>query len=145
MTLSPSTFPDTKSDHPMQPSPALIVNAVETALAAHPDVLQAGRLGMVAGHVGRALYAAGADAELEACVKWLQSKVSDDCFPGDLRAARRPKPPTKKELALEAIQRIDENAVFNMKSYEIYDELKRDIHFLCSVVNSIQDDEKSND
>ena len=48
----------------------------------------------------------GADQELEACVKWI-----GDCgyrFFVDLRAARRPKPPSLKELALEALEEMNE-------------------------------------
>ena len=52
-------------------------------------------------------YAAGADQELEACyqhVDWviggLEAKV--------LRAARRPKPPSVKEQALDALDRMDQ-------------------------------------
>jgi hypothetical protein len=48
----------------------------------------------------------GADAELEACVQWITEQT---CFhPNsdlikDLRAARRPKPPSLKEQALHAL------------------------------------------
>jgi 2-phospho-L-lactate transferase/gluconeogenesis factor (CofD/UPF0052 family) len=66
---------------------------------------------------GRSLYAmfediyrAGADAELEACCEWL---VSEGWFKyeheavEDLRAARRPKPPSLKEQALQALAEAD--------------------------------------
>lgn len=47
-----------------------------------------------------AAYAAGADAELEACVEWVQDYA--EC--GDsLRAARRPKPPSLKQQALDEL------------------------------------------
>ena len=52
-------------------------------------------------------YQAGADAELEACCEWL---VSEGWFKyeheavEDLRAARRPKPPSLKEQALMHFQ-----------------------------------------
>jgi hypothetical protein len=48
----------------------------------------------------------GADQELEACLKWLTEQT---CFHPesdlikDLRAARRPKPPSLKEQALAAL------------------------------------------
>jgi hypothetical protein len=45
----------------------------------------------------------GADQELEACCKWLLCEAGDavtEFIPGDLRAARRPKPPSLKEQAL---------------------------------------------
>jgi hypothetical protein len=45
----------------------------------------------------------GADQELEACCEWLDG-VGDLTL--QLRAARRPKPPSLKEQALEAIKQI---------------------------------------
>jgi hypothetical protein len=48
------------------------------------------------------IYRAGADAELEACCEWLQDPdLNVDTY--KLRAARRPKPPSLKEQALEAL------------------------------------------
>ncbi len=44
----------------------------------------------------------GADQELEACCEWLDTRIGG-IYPGDLRAARRPKPPNLKEQALLAI------------------------------------------
>ena len=46
----------------------------------------------------------GADQELEACIQWIQ--LHFDGMRGwcdDLRAARRPKPPSLKEQALDAL------------------------------------------
>ena len=48
----------------------------------------------------------GAGQELEACCEWLKAEG----FPGtviDLRAARRPKPPSLKEQALAALAEAD--------------------------------------
>jgi hypothetical protein len=47
----------------------------------------------------------GADQELEACCKELMDR-DFMAGPSDLRAARRPKPPSLKEQALEAQQRL---------------------------------------
>ena len=45
----------------------------------------------------------GADQELEACCEWLDGGFGDvGNFPATLRAARRPKPPSLKERALQA-------------------------------------------
>ena len=49
----------------------------------------------------------GADQELEACCKWLQCEAGDSAtefVAGDLRSARRPKPPSVKEQALAVIE-----------------------------------------
>jgi hypothetical protein len=47
----------------------------------------------------------GADQELEACVQWTINTPVYYMTPGALRAARRPKPPSLKEQALEAMRR----------------------------------------
>ena len=48
----------------------------------------------------------GADQELEACCKWLPKLPPWSA--DDLRRHRRPKPPSLKEQALEALQFVDE-------------------------------------
>jgi hypothetical protein len=49
----------------------------------------------------------GADQELEACCEWLQDPdLNVDTY--KLRAARRPKPPSLKEQALKALERMNE-------------------------------------
>jgi hypothetical protein len=52
----------------------------------------------------------GADQELEACVEWLEQNQGRWEIPASLRAARRPKPPTLKEQALEALERSSTHA-----------------------------------
>jgi hypothetical protein len=47
----------------------------------------------------------GADTELEACCKWLDNFRE---LGEELRAARRPKPPSLKEQALQALYRFDD-------------------------------------
>jgi hypothetical protein len=57
-----------------------------------------------AGQVARLAYAAGADAELEACVHWLEDNCNSTgarwLWADQLRAARRPKPHSLKQQAL---------------------------------------------
>jgi hypothetical protein len=48
-------------------------------------------------------YAAGADQELEACCEWVDWKWSG-IKSRELRATRRPKPPSLKEQALKALK-----------------------------------------
>jgi hypothetical protein len=61
----------------------------------------------------RKAYTDGADAELEACCRSLDSgehAASYGCHDGNsLREARRPKPPSLKQQALESLTRIEEN------------------------------------
>ena len=53
----------------------------------------------------------GADQELEACCEWFTTKfgleVAADI--ADLRAARRPNPPSLREQALETLQRLSKD------------------------------------
>jgi hypothetical protein len=65
----------------------------------------------------------GADQELEACAK-RQALLFGDRPADELRAARRPKPPSLKEQALEALEQVDGYAIEQMNAYVIYDELK---------------------
>jgi hypothetical protein len=53
----------------------------------------------------------GADQELEACCEWLDTEkilTKDGGYIRRLRNARRPKPPSLKKQALEALQFVDE-------------------------------------
>ncbi len=45
----------------------------------------------------------GADAELEACCEWVDSFQNKFVHAHDLRLVRRPKPPSLKEQALDAL------------------------------------------
>ena len=52
----------------------------------------------------------GADQELEACCEWLKDKCNkSSAWPDNLLAARRPKPPSLKEQALEDLASIETN------------------------------------
>ena len=46
----------------------------------------------------------GADMELEACCEWFNKEGWNSCHPTALLTARRPKPPSLKELALMALE-----------------------------------------
>ena len=48
----------------------------------------------------------GADQELEACIEWLREYHQGKCAGGteNLRRSRRPKPPSLKQKALEALE-----------------------------------------
>lgn len=48
----------------------------------------------------------GADQELEACCEWFRVKGYHPEVYRDLRAARRPKPPSLKEQALQELGRV---------------------------------------
>jgi len=59
-------------------------------------------------HLIIAAYCAGADQELEACVKWIEDCGYHPSVPEDLRAARRPKPPSLAEQALTQLQAMEQ-------------------------------------
>jgi hypothetical protein len=51
----------------------------------------------------------GADEELKACCEWLETYVQRWAeWSADFRADRRPKPPSLKEQALQALDRMDQ-------------------------------------
>jgi hypothetical protein len=51
----------------------------------------------------------GADQELEACCEWFVRDWTDIETADNLRAARRSKPPSLKEQALETLQRLSKD------------------------------------
>ena len=53
-----------------------------------------------------AAYRAGADQELEACVKWIEDCGYHPSVSEDFRDARRPKPPSLKEQAQVELDRL---------------------------------------
>jgi hypothetical protein len=90
--------------HPITPPPELVQQWIEETrshdcIGAYPADLEQ--------CVATRAAAWGADTELDACCEWLDKGFGDvGNFPATLRAARRPKPPTLKEQALEAQQRL---------------------------------------
>jgi hypothetical protein len=74
----------------------------------------------------------GADQELEACCVWVNSVDDDDCFGANLRAARRPKPPSLKELALESVKRFE-------KSGEFFSDQMRELEFIRKALEQLDD------
>ena len=58
-------------------------------------------------------YQRGADAELKAVLLWLQSDPYTCHLTCRLRAARRPKPPSLKEQALEEFEELIHNGIAN--------------------------------
>ncbi len=91
--------------HPINPPPELFAEWLAEAKRLHPTE----STGFIAGEVARLAYRAGADQELEACCKWLDENLPGyDACEGSLHAARRPKPPSLKEQALEALDRMDQ-------------------------------------
>jgi hypothetical protein len=90
--------------HPITPPPELIGHWIQEWINTHgPD-----KEGIDYVVVQAAQY--GADQELEACLRLVEIDAGEDAydFARYIRAARRPKPPSLKERALEALDRMDQ-------------------------------------
>jgi hypothetical protein len=87
------------TDHPITPPPELVKLLRNEAPQGIRDAGVTRELFLIT-----AAYRAGADAELEACCKWLPKLPPWSA--DDLRKHRRPKPPSLKELALDELDRI---------------------------------------
>jgi hypothetical protein len=91
----------TDQQHPITPPPELFAEWLAKAKRLHPGE----STGFIAGEVARLAYQTGADQELEACLEWVKSKHwIEPEFADELRAARRPKPPSLKEQALDELK-----------------------------------------
>jgi len=66
----------------------------------------------------------GADQELEACCEWLQHDYPN-IGANALRAARRPKPPSLKEQALEGLTRLVSTGEFFSNQMKDLDTIRR--------------------
>ena len=77
------------------------------------------------------IFQAGADQELEACCEWLDTRIGG-IYPGELRAARRPRPLSLKELALESVKRFE-------KSGEFFSDQMRELEFIRKALETIND------
>ena len=91
----------------MEPTPEQFEKWLEDAREAHgpfrilPET--------IAEMVADTAYAAGADAELEACCEWL-SGCGCPSYGREFRAARRPKPPSMKQQAMEQLPMVHYSA-----------------------------------
>ncbi len=90
------------ADHPVKVPPELVASLRNSAPHGIRDAGVTRELWLI-----NSAYAAGADQELEACCEWLRN----DGWSGSvsrLHAARRPKPPTLAEQALDQYERIED-------------------------------------
>ena len=89
--------------------------------------------GLTAGHIATRAAQWGADQELEACVKLLE--LSDKNARDFLYSARRPKPLSSKQQALQALGRFTSNAHTNA------DEMMRDFDLIRQALQEIKDED----
>ena len=101
------------AEHPITPPPELVTSLRNSAPQGIRDAGVTRELWLI-NHA----YAAGADQELEACVKWIEDCGFHPSIPVEFRAARRPKP-SLKEQALGALSRADKDALTNPLTGEV--------------------------
>jgi hypothetical protein len=75
-------------------------------------------------------FQAGADQELEACCEWFVRDWTDIETADTLRAARRPKPPSLKEQALQALAHLENGAHCSMDTTESAHYIRRALESL---------------
>jgi len=88
------------TDHPITPPPELVEQWYQDG----PENDELGLVEYVATQAARW----GADMELEACCDFLQELLAPSEWITGLRTARRPKPQSLKEQALEALDQEEE-------------------------------------
>jgi hypothetical protein len=92
------------AEHPITPPPELVAKLWREASAGRDDA----PIGEIFNHGVFLAYAAGADQELEACCEWLDQNIGRWDLLAEIRAARRPKPPSLKEQALELLDKAED-------------------------------------
>ena len=93
----------TNQQHPITPPPELVQQWLGTYFGT-PVTRQLNKIDL---DLATASARWGADQELEACCEWVNATGWEGA--GDsLRAARRPKPPSLKAQALQALYRFDD-------------------------------------
>ena len=90
--------------------------------------------GLTAGHIATKAAQWGADQELDACCEWLDDTDCEDPQEVSLRLRwhRRPKPPIRKEQALEAVSRLCASV--------IHDDLKNDAAIVRRALEALPND-----
>ena len=110
------------TNHPITPPPELVKEWVA-------EIWHEGTTVQVAAdnlHIATKAAQWGADQELEAMLAKLKALHLPDGYAARLRAARRPKPPSLKEQALEALDAYDEDKIDDTT----YDTIRRALEAL---------------
>jgi hypothetical protein len=92
-------------EHPITPPTELVQRLCDAAFLRGADGASRGEIEV---WLIQQAFAAGADQELEACAQWLDF-YSAASNARDLRIVRRPKPPSLKDQALEALGHLMED------------------------------------
>jgi hypothetical protein len=111
---------------PITPPPELVQRLCDAAFLRGADGVSRGEIEV---WLIQEAFAAGADQELEACIEWFdsQSLVYHRDLEEELRAARRPEPPTLNSIALQMLGTIEQSEHFIP---EITDTIRRALEAL---------------
>jgi len=110
-------------EHPITPPPELVLQWLE-------DAPEDGELG-ISKHIATQAARWGSDQELEACVSYVDNNFSGNKARA-LRALRRPKPPSLKEQALQALAHLENGAHCSMDTTE-------SAHYIRRALESLSD------
>ena len=111
----------TNQQHPITPPPELVEQWHDAWIDA--KVKHDGLIDFLAAQAAQW----GADQELEACCEWLKNAVASPAWVKELRAARRPKPPSLNSIALQMLGTIERDAHYIP---EITDTIRRALEAL---------------
>ncbi len=123
----------TDQQHPITPPPELVEQWRDQWIddAAEDNTQDLGISPSFMVHIATQAARWGADQELEACCEWLS--VPCPSYGRELRAARRPKPPSLAEQALKALQdQIDTSFKLSSKAQERVD-------LICAALERLQE------
>lgn len=112
----------TNQQHPITPPPELLPQLEAKWLKGNVSV----------GDLLTDAYRAGADQELEACCEWLVRNYNYPGTDNPLRVARRPKPPSLKELALGALYAVATGADDTREFHQDLETIKQALESLPS-------------
>jgi hypothetical protein len=108
------------TQHPITPPPELVQQLCDKAIL---HAVDGARRGEIEVWLIQEAFRAGADQELKACCEWLVQKGF--AFVDEIRAARRPKEPSLKEQALQALSHLLDGAAHSMDTTEPADYIRR--------------------
>ena len=110
------------TDHPITPPPELALQWINEYLNEHPEGVDVEVLVVSAAQWG-------SDQELEACCEWLDDYLLAPKS-GQLRAARRPQPPSLKEQLLQKLEHIRDVADKYQDTQNAIDDLRETLEAL---------------
>ena len=90
------------TEHPINPPSLAIIKKWIITNGLTVSIAEASAIASLASRLG-------ADQELEACCEWLDNEIGA-VDPDDLRAERRPKPPSLKEQAMKELEILSDYA-----------------------------------